>query len=270
MNCELCQFNNPKCTVSAAIIKDNKLLVVKRNEEPYKDMWDLPGGHVNAEEQLEIAMRRELKEELGVEAEITYMKSFPGSGKWKEKSFAVMAFFYLADIGDQEIQLNEENSEYRWIPLSASDLCEHISYDTNRNFCSWLQNNFRFDLERVHSLVKQLDSTAKVKEYSLYKAILNGYVSTKYQGDILVGIGWIFMRQTMLRKQCIIEDMIVHETQRGKGIGYEILADLVKWARENGAEIVELTTNQKRIAAHKLYEKFGFEIHSTDHMLLKL
>jgi 8-oxo-dGTP diphosphatase len=66
-NCKLCAFNNPKVTVTAIIFKDNKVLCLKRNEEPYKNEWDLPGGYVNANETIETAILREIKEELNCE-----------------------------------------------------------------------------------------------------------------------------------------------------------------------------------------------------------
>lgn len=37
----------------------------------YPDCWDLPGGHLKAGEAPDVALRRELREELGVDAQIT-------------------------------------------------------------------------------------------------------------------------------------------------------------------------------------------------------
>ena len=67
MECEICKFNNPKGTATAVVIRDGKLLVLKRNEEPFKDMWDLPGGYMSQGEMPEDTLRKELMEELGVD-----------------------------------------------------------------------------------------------------------------------------------------------------------------------------------------------------------
>ena len=83
-------------------------------------------------------------------------------------------------------------------------------------------------------------------------------------------MGWIFPRQTMLMCQAVVEDMIVDESQRGKGLGEKILRDLIKWAKRNGVEVIELTTNPKRLAANSLYKKVGFKLHETNHYLLNL
>ena len=83
-------------------------------------------------------------------------------------------------------------------------------------------------------------------------------------------MGWIFPRQTMLRNQAVVEDMIVDESQRGKGLGEKILRNLIDWAKKEGVEVVELTTNPKRVAANSLYQKVGFKLHPTNHYLLNL
>ena len=122
----------------------------------------------------------------------------------------------------------------------------------------------------MKELVTQLDPSATVNEDSLYKAILNGYISKIELDGELAGMGWIFPRQTLLRKQAVVEDMIVNEKFRGQGLGEKILLDLIEWARKQGVEVIELTTNPKRVAANSLYQKVGFKLHPTNHYLLKL
>jgi NAD+ diphosphatase len=269
MECELCAFNNPKGAATAAILRDNKLLVLKRNEEPFKGMWDLPGGFMSAGETPDETIKREIKEELGIEARAVLIKSVPGTAFWKDKEFPIISFFCLVDIGNENIKLNNENSEFDWVSL-ADIKTENIAYDSNQKFISWLKKNFTFNLKRVRELISDLDSNAAVNEQSLYLAKLNGYLATRYDGEKLIGMGWIFPRQTLLRKQAVIEDMIVDSVYRGKGLGRELLNDLVVWAKENGVEVIELTSNPKRIAANELYKKHGFKLHPTNHYLYNI
>jgi ribosomal protein S18 acetylase RimI-like enzyme len=56
-----------------------------------------------------------------------------------------------------------------------------------------------------------------------------------------------------------IEDVVVDESKRGKGIGEELVRFALKIAREAGADGVALTSNPKRVAANKLYQKIGFK-----------
>jgi 8-oxo-dGTP diphosphatase len=255
--------------VTVAIIKDNKLLILKRKNDPYKGRWDLPGGYMSADEYPEQAIKREMKEELGVDVKVNFIKYFPGSSVWKEKVFSVLGFFYLGDIGNQEIKLNGENSEYEWIPINDL-LPENIVYDTNQKFVEWIKENYAFDLEQVKNLISQLDSSAEFREHFLYEAILNGHLAVRYQDDKLVGMGWIFPRRTALRRQAVVEDMIVDESQRGKGLGGDILEELIRWAKDNNIEMIELTSNPKRVAANQLYKKHGFQLHPTNHYLYSI
>lgn len=267
--CELCEFNNPKVSATAVIIRGGKILLLKRAEDPFKNMWDLPGGYVHHMERPERALVRELKEELGVNASLAFVVAVPGTAYWKEKEFAIISFCYLADVGDQAIRLNAENSEFFWQPVKDLDP-KVIAFDSNQEIAALVKQKFNFDLARVRTLVGQLDLSAVINEQSLYLAVLNGHVEKIFDGDKLVGMGWIFPRQTALRRQAVIEDMIVDEEYRGKGLGKKLMDRLIAWADQNGMEMIELTSSPRRIAANELYKKCGFVLHPTNHYLYKI
>jgi ADP-ribose pyrophosphatase YjhB (NUDIX family) len=268
MKCEICNFKNPKGTVTAVIIKDSKILLLKRKENPFLGKWDLPGGYMNQNETPEQATSRELMEELGVSARLDFINWFPGSASWKEESFPILNHAYLAEING-EIKLNkEENEEYSWQNIKDLDANE-IAFDSNRNIIKYLQKNW-VDFSELKEIISQLDSSAKIKEINFYRSLLNGYFSKKMIDGKLIGAGWIFVRQTLLRKQAVLEDIIVDTKYRGKGYGEEITADLIKWAKENGIEVIELTTNPNRVAANGLYQKLGFKLHPTNHYLYNI
>src|SRR3990167_9886604 len=118
MSCEICQFKNPRVTVTGIIIKANKLLLLKRNEEPFKDQWDLPGGFMQENESLFTALKRELFEELAISrSELTFIDTFAGLYQWKGKTFPILSHVFLVESKD-EIVLSKENSDFKWEYLS--------------------------------------------------------------------------------------------------------------------------------------------------------
>ena len=64
------EYRNPALTVDAIIMDDEKLLLIKRLNNPYKDSWALPGGFVEYGECVEDACIREAKEETNLDISI--------------------------------------------------------------------------------------------------------------------------------------------------------------------------------------------------------
>ena len=59
----------PFLGVGALIFEGRNILLVERAKEPLKGYWSIPGGIVEAGERLEDAVRREVREETGLEIE---------------------------------------------------------------------------------------------------------------------------------------------------------------------------------------------------------
>lgn len=64
-------MNAPGVGCGAAILRDGKLLLVKRLKAPEAGCWNLPGGKVDFGERVETAVAREILEEIGVVIEVT-------------------------------------------------------------------------------------------------------------------------------------------------------------------------------------------------------
>jgi len=60
------------------------------------------------------------------------------------------------------------------------------------------------------------------------------------------------------RIRAVIEAVQVAEDLRGQGLGARLIAALIAEARAGGAGVVELTSNARRLDAHRFYERLGF------------
>ena len=99
-------------SIKAIIIDDNKVLCLKneRNE------WDLPGGKINFNEDIEQCLKREVKEETNLD--ISNLKILnPFSLKFNDVSVFIVV--YSAEIScDSSIIFSYEHSDYNFFSKS--------------------------------------------------------------------------------------------------------------------------------------------------------
>jgi ribosomal protein S18 acetylase RimI-like enzyme len=78
-------------------------------------------------------------------------------------------------------------------------------------------------------------------------------------GNKIVGTAMVIVYPTTFRFESRIEDVVVDESARGRGVGEALVKECIEVARSRGAAIVELQTARSREAANRLYERIGFE-----------
>lgn len=66
-------YRNPVPTVDGLIVSSGKILLIKRNAAPFRGSYALPGGFVEYGETLEQAVLREIKEETGLDTQISHL-----------------------------------------------------------------------------------------------------------------------------------------------------------------------------------------------------
>ena len=110
--------DRPYLAVSAAIFRDDKVLIVRRARPPAHGLYTLPGGVVEIGETLRSALVREIREEtalviepvaLAGEREVI-VRDADGN---VERHFVILAFAARWISG--EVVLNEELAEARWM-----------------------------------------------------------------------------------------------------------------------------------------------------------
>ncbi len=104
--------------VKAIIEKDGKILFIKRSEkyEHLNEAWDIPGGRINFGEEPEEGLKRELKEETGLELdEINQILDAATVFKNEEKQ--IVRITYLCTVKDGKQKLSQEHTDLQWVPV---------------------------------------------------------------------------------------------------------------------------------------------------------
>ena len=105
--------------LTAVIIKEDKCLLLE--DSNHHGIWMLPGGRVDKGENAETALKRELKEELGLEqctklATIDYHIWYT-----PKRKLAMCSIINLVKIADVEIKLSDEHSSFKWVAVDELD-----------------------------------------------------------------------------------------------------------------------------------------------------
>jgi 8-oxo-dGTP diphosphatase len=129
LTCLACGFEfwqNSKPAVGALVVRAVKgaphVLLTRRAIDPYKGMWDIPGGYLDNGEQPEEGLSREIREELGaavLRARLvrTDIDEYPRADVAEEARF-VLTLYFRCDIPDDAILVPADDvAEAGWFPL---------------------------------------------------------------------------------------------------------------------------------------------------------
>ena len=125
------------------------------------------------------------------------------------------------------------------------------------------------DLDDVFRLLNELYNN-KI-QYDKFKEIynkklndVNSYYIAAVVEEKIVGVltSELQVQLHRARKRCYIEDLIVNEKYRNKGIGKALLENAISYAKDNDCEVVDLASYITNDNAHRFYEKNGFIKHS--------
>lgn len=123
------------------------------------------------------------------------------------------------------------------------------------------------NLGQINVLLKQLSSNIKPITFEdLQKVRENGEVALvrNKEDNKIVGMGTIVYIKTMTGLLGRIEDVVVDENHRGRGIGKGIVLALIQMAEKRCVKHIDLTSSPSRKTANALYRKLGFKKRKTN------
>lgn len=104
-------------SAAAIIIRGQKILLVKRNREPYKNTWMFPAGFIDFGEHPQETLVREVKEETGLKVKsIKLFKVLQSEDD--PRSPGHFLFFYEVEVAGGKLKTdNEENQDIGWYDI---------------------------------------------------------------------------------------------------------------------------------------------------------
>ena len=147
------------------------VLLVKRKYPPFKGSWAIPGGFVLEKESLEEAVKRELKEEAGIEVNyLEQLYSFGDPGRDPRSRIVTIAYYGLVRRSKFELFASTDAEDAQWFSMSN---LPKLAFDH--------QKILTYALERLKSKIayqpigfELLDEKFTMDEvYHLYNTIYN-------------------------------------------------------------------------------------------------
>jgi ADP-ribose pyrophosphatase len=133
---------HPRVAAGAVIMRGGKVLLVKRKNPPSKGRWAIPGGKVFAGERLREAVKREIREEAGIEidvGEVVHVFDVIERNKGGHLSVHYVIIDFEARYRSGELRAGDDALEVRWVAPEEID-----ALDVNETSRGLLKDKFGF------------------------------------------------------------------------------------------------------------------------------
>ena len=120
------------CAIFCGRIGEEKILLVRRKKEPYRDQWALPGGFLETGEPLEVGAMRELEEETGLKVkEVFQIKAFGNPGR-DPRGRTISIAFWGQIPSEEKVEGKDDAADAKWfmlrnLPMLAFDHGEIVN-----------------------------------------------------------------------------------------------------------------------------------------------
>lgn len=137
MACNQVHYRNPTVGVAVIILEQNRILMVERKGS-YAGMWCIPCGHVEWDEEIRTAAKREIKEETGLDVVIGPVFNVYSNFHLREKQ--TVGIWFLGKAIGGRLRAGSDASRAEWFPLDA--VPGKLAFPTDFRIIRELQKRF--------------------------------------------------------------------------------------------------------------------------------
>ncbi|MFW0736477.1 GNAT family N-acetyltransferase [Flavobacterium sp. T12S277] len=121
------------------------------------------------------------------------------------------------------------------------------------------------DLDFVYQTINELEN--EVLDFEVFSQIFDENISNPKNFYLVAeigkeGVGFISFHTQNLLHHCglvgEIQEFFIHQNYRGRGIGRQLINQILQYADQNNLKSIEVTTNKRRVENVLIYENLGF------------
>jgi len=131
------KYKNPIPMVDIIIEKDDKIVLIKRGVEPFKDMVALPGGYMEVGETIENAVKREAKEETSLEIDLIDILGVYSNPKRDPRKHSIATVFIGKPIKGN-LKGGDDAKEAFWVDINEIEAHE-FAFDHKKILTDYLK-----------------------------------------------------------------------------------------------------------------------------------
>jgi len=120
----------PIATIDLCIYNKDEFLLLKRNNEPAKNLWYVPGGRILHKESFEAAVKRILRKETGLTSnrikKIDIINQY-----WNE--FHYISIVYRVEVNSKDVIMDNQHSKYKWYKKLPNNINKYVKIMINKS-----------------------------------------------------------------------------------------------------------------------------------------
>lgn len=130
-SCSWLYYHNTAAAVGGLIIQDDKVLICRRGCNPGKGLLDIPGGFVDYDETLEVALAREMMEEVNLKVSgANYFRSQSNTYQFGVNTYKLVDTYFICTVESLDGMAAGDDAEALYWMALADIAYDQFAFDS--------------------------------------------------------------------------------------------------------------------------------------------